>query len=128
MNKITTEIKRLEQEIAQNWQNVHMQSQQIKMQINHKIASIITSPPIFMLAFTGGALISKKLKRGFKQRPANLKIPRDKLSLLQKLMALSSEAALALKLFNHVKPVLAHLMQKAKTGMTITKQQGSNPA
>lgn len=121
MKKLTNKIKLLEQEIVQSRQTVYWQYQNTKTQFADKITSKISSPPFFMLAFVAGGLIGKKVKRNLKSQATTLRrSPREKLSLVQKMVALSSEISVAIKVFNRVKPLLARLTQKTNSAMTVT--------
>lgn len=117
MTKLTADIKRLEQEIAQNRQAAYLQFKHTKTQLKGKL----TSPPIFLVAFVTGGLLGKQFKRSLKkQRPLLRANSRAKLSILQKIAALSSEISLAINLFHRLKNMVTHLTQKKDSTATIT--------
>lgn len=116
MPKLTCAIKQLEQEITLNKQAIYLQFEYTKTQLTNKL----TSPPVFLIAFVTGSLLGKQIKRTFKQRPAANASSRVKLSFLQKIITLSSEISVAIKMFNRFKSMAANLTKKSNSTMTVS--------
>jgi|GEM_PF-4832871 len=108
MQKLEHAIKQLEQDIMQNKQAIYLQYEYTKAQVINKL----TSPTFLLLAVATGGLLSRPIKRQLKRYGKQLVNTRAKVSLLQKLITLSSEVSVAVKLFNRLKPVITRAAKK----------------
>ncbi len=113
MKNLKRAIKQLEQDINQNRQIIYGQYQLTKSQGKQQLIDKLVSPPVLITAFILGSLIAKKVKTTLKtSSKTKTKHPSEKISLVQKLLALSSEISVGISLFNRFKPFIAHLTQK----------------